>query len=93
MTISRNLVENQIWDTLLFLYLDWRALFQVSFVSFDTDTADTLPRDTLDGSLGSNVLALVRRPTFSVTSTTLPVEEEHHLRHVLLVRVIRGAIS
>ena len=56
MTQSVQVMANQIWDTLLFLHLDWRALFQVSFVSFDTDTADTITRDTLDGSLDKEVM-------------------------------------
>ena len=40
--------SNQVRDTFLALYLDWKTIFQVSILSFDTVT---LTKDTLHGSL------------------------------------------
>ena len=41
----------QLQHDILALYVDWRAIFQVSFVSLDTNTWDTLTKDTLQGSV------------------------------------------
>lgn len=43
-------------DKLCTLYLDWRAVFQVLSVSFDTDT---LTKDTLYGSLDTEAVSWI----------------------------------